>query len=231
MEAVSPNWLWRKFHQSRNERSMAQFLQSGYKLTWRAGAIAVQANLEPRILSRYTKLARRHLRSIAVQSLIGAWRFIRVQDLNGEQMRVSGCKCFILNFIESSKLQKLCPNKWPLLSVLAVGTIIYPVCRICLEEIIFFLKIRLHSFKQAFARSVTDMKDKAMIKFMFNKDQPVIVTWFLKDFVNNYWFWQRFRLNAGAMAYAQCRGTKLDRSQKFCLGARILMVADERIRV
>jgi hypothetical protein len=87
---------------------MAQFLQSGYKFTWREGARAEKANMGPRMLSRYKKLTQRHLRSIAVQSRIGARKFIRVQDFDGEQMRVSGCKCFILNLIESrNKLQKL----------------------------------------------------------------------------------------------------------------------------
>jgi hypothetical protein len=45
-------------------------------------------------------------------SLLGARKFIPVQDFNGGQMRVSGCKCFILNLIESrSKPAKIVTNK------------------------------------------------------------------------------------------------------------------------
>jgi hypothetical protein len=91
---------------------MAQFLQSGYKFTWRAGARAEKDNMQPRMLSRYKKPARRHLRSIAVQSRTEARKFIPVQDFDGGQMRVSGCKCFILSLIESRiESAKIVTNK------------------------------------------------------------------------------------------------------------------------
>jgi len=113
---------------SRNEQTMAHFLPSRYKFyelyECRGTRLIGAANLSPATnlvagtgaVSRYN-LSRRQ-------------KFVKVQDLNYRQMRVSGCKNHYESVLGAGARAKSVTNNLPILSVLAFRYVV-----ICYEPV------------------------------------------------------------------------------------------------